>query len=341
MKLGKMFAVFFALACNVAPAFSQIRTIGGPDVLGTLRITTLDSLKATLFWAANGSATAPSISFLNSRGLGLYRLGADTLGFAAAGGLAFRMTNGVFQGPVGSAGSPTFSFSGDDNLGLFRFGTDTLAVATGGVATLRILGGSGATILGSNAGNMNIIAGTGNSRTMTLQTTTSAGTAKNTLVLGADSSATFLGKLIIADTIRTSGKIRATALTASSGTPNVVCIDATTKEFTENAASTCVVSSQRFKRNIMSLSTSWAQRIVDMLQPVTFTYRDGGRAAIGLIAEQADTVDRRLVSYDKQRRPHSINYEQVTVALLAVVKQQQRSIDSLRMQMRTLLGTPR
>jgi hypothetical protein len=74
---------------------------------------------------------------------------------------------------------------------------DSLVLSTGGSGTrsLLILGGASPTLVGG-AGNMTVLSGTGASRTMTLQTTNSSSTAINTLVLGADSSVTALGKIV-------------------------------------------------------------------------------------------------------------------------------------------------
>lgn len=328
----------------------------------------------------------------------------------------------------GTAAAPSVTFNNSLTLGLYRFGADTLGIATGGAASLGIRGGAAVTLFGG-AGNMTIQAGTGNSRTLTLRTTTSGGTAKNTLVLGADSSATFLGQLkgmdgsssvptysftsapntgfylngsaalftnvngdqvkfqnagvavtatgtattaayswisdantgmyrigadtlgftsggtashiitatrdstpiravFTGDTIRTTSKVRATALTAASGTPNTVCIDATTKEFLENAAATCTVSSRRYKDSIAPLPPMWDA--LARLKPVSFVYKSGGRRAIGLIAEDVAAIDTRLVTYDAQGRPNSVNYEEMSVVLLSVVQEQQKQLDDIQ-----------
>ena len=334
-----------------------------------------------------------------------------------------RAGSGFFSLANGNAAFPAYSWNSsaagnDANTGFYRFGEDTIGISTGGAHSLRISGGATATIAGG-AGNMTLLGGTGASRTLTLQTTTSGSAAKNTLVLGADSSATFLGQIksalsnnttllattsaattgyvqltdfsntsgrfvaglegsvggtvttgstayaallgninnvpvelfanntvrvsvsatsttinnrtiVTGDTIRSTSKVRFTGLTAASGSPNSVCQDATTKELLENAASSCVVSSLRYKENIRPLTLVTASKIVAQLRPVTYNYKRRGRMAIGLIAEQVDTVDTRLVSRDGQGRANSVNYEQVTIALLTVVQQQQLVLDSLR-----------
>ena len=57
---------------------------------------------------------------------------------------------------------------------------------------------TGLSTLTGGAGNMTITSGTGNSRTMALQTTTSGGTATTALTLGADQSSTTAGSLTVA-----------------------------------------------------------------------------------------------------------------------------------------------
>ncbi len=59
------------------------------------------------------------------------------------------------------------------------------------------ISGTGAWSITGGAGNMTIISGTGASRTMILQTTTSGSTATTALTLGADQSATFAGHLVV------------------------------------------------------------------------------------------------------------------------------------------------
>lgn len=72
--------------------------------------------------------------------------------------------------------------------------TDTLLLGyTNGGAALRV---SGLKLIGAANNSLTLLGGTGASRTITLQTTTAASAVKNTLVLGADSSATFLGAVI-------------------------------------------------------------------------------------------------------------------------------------------------
>ena len=82
-------------------------------------------------------------------------------------------------------------------LGTGTFGTAaTFASATGALTLAQgALSFTGATTITGGAGNMTILAGTGASRTLTLQTTTALGAAQNNLVLNADGSASVAGML--------------------------------------------------------------------------------------------------------------------------------------------------
>lgn len=104
-----------------------------------------------------------------------------------------------------------------------------------------------------------------------------------------------------------------TGLTAASGTPHTVCIDATTHQVTENAALTCTVSSRRFKNSIHDQSTAWP--LLSMLTPREFKMNDSPAWRVGFIAEEVEQVDPRLVAYDQQGRPHSVRYEDITSIL--------------------------
>ena len=321
------------------------------------KVIAADTVKSsTAFRSPVGQATDVAYGISGDPNTGMYSASADNIQLAAGGGVVFgagttfaalyanqaatvaAYTNRVslsqqVRGVNGTAALPTYSFA-DSTSGVYRFGADTLGFATAGVHSLRLSGGATALLTGG-AGNMTVIAGTGNSRTFTLQTTTSGGTATTALTADATQLVTMAARATVTDTLRLSGKAIASALTAAAGTPNSVCINAATKEITENAALTCTVSSLRYKRNVQPLSQATAKSIVGRLRPVTFEYRSGGRSAFGLIAESVDSVDKRLVSYDAQKRPNAVNYEQLAVLLLSEVQRLRKSVDSLTTIVRT------
>jgi hypothetical protein len=117
-------------------------------------------------------------------------------------------TNGLYFPNPGNASTPIMATNNALNTGLYYLvdgvgSSDTLAIATNGQNSGKFINGAmvgvhtidGTSSITGGAGNQIITAGTGASRTMTLRTTTSGSATKNTLVLGADSSATFLGSI--------------------------------------------------------------------------------------------------------------------------------------------------
>ena len=87
---------------------------------------------------AYGSAGAPSHSFSDDPDTGMYRVGANLLGFATGGVSRLQISSiGVqtsvpFRPSDGSAASPAYSFDGDTNTGMYLAWADGLGFATGG-----------------------------------------------------------------------------------------------------------------------------------------------------------------------------------------------------------------
>lgn len=87
--------------------------------------------------------------------------------------------------------------SADTTAGILQIKSPTsgtITLSTANALSLTVSGGAAAGITGG-AGNMTITAGTGNSRTMALQTTTSGGTATTALTLSATQTATFASSI--------------------------------------------------------------------------------------------------------------------------------------------------
>lgn len=89
----------------------------------------------------------------------------------------------------------TETFSGGASGANINFET-TPSGSTSRALSLAVSGGPTATLTGG-AGNMTIVSGTGNSRTMTFKTTTSGGTATTALTLSATQTATFAGAVTV------------------------------------------------------------------------------------------------------------------------------------------------
>jgi hypothetical protein len=96
----------------------------------------------------DGSAGAPSYSFLNEADCGMYLSTTNEISFAAGGNQRLAIgAGGVFVVGVpafvdnGTAGAPTYSFSNDTNIGMYRDAADQLGFTTGGTRRLAIFNG--------------------------------------------------------------------------------------------------------------------------------------------------------------------------------------------------------
>ncbi|MAL46952.1 MAG: hypothetical protein CME98_23505, partial [Hyphomonas sp.] len=88
---------------------------------------------------ANGSNTAPSLSFDNDNNTGFYIAGNDgVVRFVGNGTPGGWLSNTGIRTVDGSASTPSYSFTSDSNTGMLRSGTDELGFATGGSQHLTI-----------------------------------------------------------------------------------------------------------------------------------------------------------------------------------------------------------
>lgn len=106
------------------------------------------------------------------------------------GATPYAFSNGAFRSGLTNCGATVgFHSSAGTAVGLCFPGSDTVMVSNSSGAGMRFTGGASTKMVGG-AGNMTIQAGTGNSRTMTLQATNGSGTPQNNVVLNADGSTT-------------------------------------------------------------------------------------------------------------------------------------------------------
>jgi hypothetical protein len=106
--------------------------------VGTLEVTTSVPIRASA-----GSALEPAFSFTAENSLGMYRVGAQQLGFSVTS-VRFTISNANITStlpilaPDGAVGAPAYSFTSDTGLGLYRSADDTLGVSANGVLQLTI-----------------------------------------------------------------------------------------------------------------------------------------------------------------------------------------------------------
>lgn len=89
---------------------------------------------------------------------------------------------------------------------------------------------------------------------------------------------------------------------------------------------TCLGSSARYKENIIDFDRGW--EFVKKLRPVYYNYKDGGLRDIGLIAEEVNEVDPRLIYAHKNGTIEGVKYDRIGVLLIDVVKDQQAQIEA-------------
>ncbi len=90
-------------------------------------------------------------------------------------------------------------------------------------------------------------------------------------------------------------------------------------------------SSRRWKTNIQPLTGSLDK--VMKLQGVSYDQKEGGKHDIGLIAEDVGQIVPEVVAYeDNGTDAKSIDYARLTALLVEAVKEQQKTISEMRLE---------
>ena len=110
----------------------------------------------TVLHLGNGTAAAPTYSFLGDPDTGVYRSSADLLGFATGGAVRLEISNASISPyypvllPAGTVSAPSLSFAASPSTGLYHAGTNRIALATAGVKRVEWAAG-GIVFIGDNA----------------------------------------------------------------------------------------------------------------------------------------------------------------------------------------------
>lgn len=123
-------------------------------------------------------------------------------------------------------------------------------------------------------------------------------------------------------------------LTSASGAQTgYLCWVTGTGALSYDPTNTCLVSSIRYKQNVLPLDDGLAQ--VMALKPVSYDLKPEfnpshiGRQ-IGFIAEDVVKVDPRIVPLDAKGLPRSVQYDRITAMLVKAVQDQQHEIEKLK-----------
>jgi hypothetical protein len=193
-------------------------------------------------------------------------------------------------------------------------------MALGGTGAYAVNVGIGTTTPGAKLDIFNTVSSATAPLFSVASSTTGAGTS-TALVITANGSVG-IGSSTPWRTLSLSGTAAFSGLTTAAGTPNSLCINAVTKEITENAATSCVVSDRDQKQQIQELSVSGLDAL-RKIQPVTFAYNDRpDRNRIGFIAQDLQAVDDRLGdAFDKNHIARSIDIPAIMSITVKAVKE--------------------
>ncbi|MBK9765527.1 MAG: tail fiber domain-containing protein [Chloracidobacterium sp.] len=113
------------------------------------------------------------------------------------------------------------------------------------------------------------------------------------------------------------GRVKAVQLGSAGST--ALCRNAS------NEISTCS-SSARYKDNINTFTSGL--ELIRKLRPVSFNWKDGGIADMGLVAEEVNAVEPLLTSTNDQGEVEGVKYDRIGVVLINAVKEQQSQIEA-------------
>jgi hypothetical protein len=87
-------------------------------------------------------------------------------------------------------------------------------------------------------------------------------------------------------------------------------------------------SSARYKENIRPFIGGL--NLINRLRPVTYDWAERKEPDLGLIAEEVEKVEPLLVTYNEKGEIQGVKYDQITLALINAVKEQQAQIAEQR-----------
>jgi len=93
-------------------------------------------------------------------------------------------------------------------------------------------------------------------------------------------------------------------------------------------------SSLRYKTAIEPFTRGYD--LIKRLQPISFTWKQGGMRDIGFGAEDVEKVEPLLVTYNPQGQVEGVKYDRITVALVNALREQQTQIEQQQQQIENL-----
>lgn len=247
----------------------------------------------------------------------------------ASGASAFGMSNtssGLYSTAFGrnntTASGSNFSVAvGYNNTSSAQYATAVGTNVTNGTTNSAMFGAS-------NTAKLTILS-TGETQAPFFTATTTNGTSTmQSLVVNnqfAVATTTPWTKFAVNGTVALQGLSTATG-------QNAICIRANF-EIVNAGADTCITSSIQFKDNVASY-TGDALDVINKMNVVTFDYKPEYAQlgelphSIGLIAEEIEKIDPRLVDYDHEGNVLSVHFERVTAYMVKAI--QDLSVDKVK-----------
>jgi hypothetical protein len=188
--------------------------------------------------------------------------------------------------------------------------------------------GSGNTFVGVGSGTQNAVNPTGDNNTALGFLASVDSGVNNSTAIGTNASAVASHTIVLGTTLETvmvRGKLQVDTL-ASAGNQQL-CMN------NSNRIAPCS-SSLRYKTDLRPFASGMS--IINRLQPVTFSWKDGGMRDVGFGAEDVHQIEPLLVTYNAQGLVEGVKYDRVTVALVNALKEHQQQIASQQSQIEGL-----
>lgn len=248
---------------------------------------------------------------------------------ATNGANAFVITQTPRLGFITISPSYDFSFDGQASrqIGMERNTTSN----TAGLGMIHSAGGATSGATNKAGGNLTLLPGVSTgSGTSSVVIQAYPGVAGAT----ADNTATTVATFASGATTLT-GTLTVSAIAVNtSAQSGYVCYNSGTGLLTYDGTNTCLVSTGRLKSITAHLTPSETLDDVMRLDPVAYLYtRDDLPTGeqIGLIAEQVQAIDPRLVSLDDEGKPRGVRYMQMTAILAGAIQALKLENDQLRL----------
>jgi hypothetical protein len=184
---------------------------------------------------------------------------------------------------------------------------------------------------GNGAGSSNISGGSNSFFGNAAGNTNANGTNNTVIGAGADVASAALSFATAIGAFSTVSSSNTIALGRSDGSDRVVVYGlgaAGSTDICRNASnqiSTCS-SSLRYKTQVEPFTRGL--NLVNRLQPITFTWTDGGLSDVGFAAEDVARVEPLLVVYNHKGEIEGVRYKQLTAVLVNAIREQQAQIES-------------